>query len=65
MSESQRVLENLRIEENVNRVCPYDIENYLERDLGKRPPMWEYPLNQMDEMRITYLKWGPYKIYLE
>ncbi|CAK8567263.1 unnamed protein product [Lathyrus sativus] len=30
MSEPTRVHENPRIEENVNRVCPNDIENSLE-----------------------------------
>ncbi|XP_058755986.1 uncharacterized protein LOC131629208 [Vicia villosa] len=67
ISEPQRVLENPRIEENVNRVYPDpdDIENSLERDPGKRPSMWEYPLNQMDEIRRAYLKWGPYQIQLE
>src|ERR1051325_1927229 len=65
MPEPQRVLENPRIEENVNRVCSDDIENSLERDPGKRPSMWEYNVNQMDEIRRAYLKWGPYQMNLE
>ncbi|XP_058783208.1 uncharacterized protein LOC131657874 [Vicia villosa] len=63
--EPQRVLENPRIEENVNRVCSDDIESSLERDPGKRSSMWEYNVNQMDEIRRAYLKWGPYQMNLE
>jgi hypothetical protein len=37
----------------------------LERDPGKRSPIWQYPLNQQDEIRRVYLKWGPYQIQLE
>lgn len=39
LSESQRVLENPRNEQNVNKICPDDIENSLKRDPKKRPPM--------------------------
>ena len=44
--------ENPIIEENeplpskVNRVDPDDIENSLERDPGKRIPIWQYPPNK-------------------
>lgn len=65
MSEPQRVLNKIRIEENINRVFSYDIENPLECDPGKRPPMWEYTLNLMDEIRRAYLKWGPYQMHLD
>ncbi|XP_058734484.1 uncharacterized protein LOC131606207 [Vicia villosa] len=65
ISEPQRVLQNPRIEENVSRVCPDDIENSLECDPGKHPPMWKYLLNQMNEIRRAYLKWGPYQMHLE
>ncbi|CAK8532870.1 unnamed protein product [Lathyrus sativus] len=65
MSEPTRVIENPRIEENVNRVCSNDIGSFLERDPGKRPSMWEYPVNQMDEIQRAYLKWGPYQMNLE
>jgi hypothetical protein len=37
----------------------------LERDPGKRSPIWQYPPNQQDEIRRAYLKWGPYQIHLE
>ncbi|CAK8569032.1 unnamed protein product [Lathyrus sativus] len=50
MSEPTRVIENPKIEENVNRVCSDDIENSLERDPEKRPSKWEYLVNQMDEI---------------
>ncbi|KAJ9174012.1 hypothetical protein P3X46_017087 [Hevea brasiliensis] len=33
----------------------------LERDLGLRPLMWEFPVNQSDEIRRAYLKAGPYQ----
>lgn len=35
--------------------------NCLERDLGKCLQIWEYPLNQRDEVRRAYLNWGPYQ----
>jgi len=35
--------------------------NRLERDLGKRIPIWEYPVNQRDEVRRAYLNCGPYQ----
>ena len=50
--ELEQVHENPRIEENesrpskVNRVDPDDIENSLERDPGKRIPIWQYPPNK-------------------
>ena len=34
--------------------------NFLERDLGKRIPIWSYPINQQDEIRRAYIKVGPY-----
>ncbi|XP_027166505.1 uncharacterized protein LOC113766520 [Coffea eugenioides] len=37
----------------------------LERDPGKRPPTWSYPLNQQDEIRQAYINWGPYQVKLE
>jgi len=70
-SEPEQVCENPRIEENesrpskVNRVNSEDIENSLERDPGKRIPIWEYPPNQKDAIRRAYLKWGPYQMKLE
>jgi hypothetical protein len=35
--------------------------NHLERDPGKRLQIWEYPVNQRDEVRRAYLNWGPYQ----
>jgi hypothetical protein len=42
---------------NVNEVYAFCIE----RDLGLRPPMWDYPVNRRDEIRMTYLKAYPYQ----
>ncbi|XP_058775476.1 uncharacterized protein LOC131649734 [Vicia villosa] len=42
----------------------FDI-NCLERDPGKRLQIWEYPVNQRDEVRRAYLNWGPYQCQLE
>ncbi|XP_019414751.1 PREDICTED: zinc finger MYM-type protein 1-like [Lupinus angustifolius] len=42
----------------------YDI-NSLECDPGKRPQIWEYPVNQRDEIRRAYLNWGPYQCDVE
>jgi hypothetical protein len=33
----------------------------LQHDPGLRPQMWEYPVNQHDEIRHVYLKDGPYR----
>jgi hypothetical protein len=33
----------------------------LQHDLGLRPQMWEYPVNQQDEIRHAYLKDGSYR----
>jgi hypothetical protein len=33
--------------------------SFIERDPGLRPSMWDYPVNQRDEMRWAYLKDGP------
>ena len=70
-SEPEQVHGNPIIEENeprpskVNRVDPDDIENSLERDPGRRIPIWQYPPNQKDAIRRTYLKWGHYQSKLE
>jgi len=34
-------------------------------DSGKRPQIWQYPQNQIDEVQKTYLKCGSYQIHLE
>ncbi|CAH9143472.1 unnamed protein product [Cuscuta epithymum] len=41
----------------------FDIKN-LERDPAKRPQIWEYPVNQRDEVIRAYLEMGPYQIHL-
>ncbi|KAM6540555.1 hypothetical protein CsatB_005002 [Cannabis sativa] len=41
----------------------FDI-NSLVRDLGIRPPIWEYPPEKRDEVRRAYIKAGPYQIIL-
>ncbi|OMO56408.1 Zinc finger MYM-type protein [Corchorus olitorius] len=41
----------------------FDINN-LERDPGLRPQIWEYPVNQQDEVIRAYLKLGPYRMHL-
>ncbi|KAL7087011.1 hypothetical protein ACP275_13G038800 [Erythranthe tilingii] len=38
--------------------------NSLERDPGKRPQIWTYPVNQQDEIRRAYIKLGPYQLFL-
>ncbi|XP_058758551.1 uncharacterized protein LOC131631797 [Vicia villosa] len=57
--EEHRGFENPIIEEY------HGFENSLERDPGKRTPIWQYPLNQVDAIQRAYLKWGPYQIHLE
>lgn len=64
MSKPQRVPKNPRIEKNINRVFLDDIGNSLERDPIKFPSVWKYPLNQINEIRIAYLKWDPYQMHL-
>ncbi|XP_024634768.1 zinc finger MYM-type protein 1-like [Medicago truncatula] len=57
--------ENESCPSKINRVDPDDIENSLERDPGKRIPIYQYPPNQKDAIRRAYLKWGPYQSNLE
>ncbi|XP_042414073.1 uncharacterized protein LOC122002799 [Zingiber officinale] len=38
----------------------FDIQS-LERDLGLRPHIWEYPIEKRDEVRRAYIKAGPYQ----
>ena len=33
----------------------------IQHDPGLRPQIWEYPINQWDEIRHAYLKTGPYR----
>ena len=62
--------ENLNIEENekqlsnVSKVTYNEFENTLECDAGKHLQIWQYPPNQIDELRRTYLKWSPYQMHL-
>ncbi|XP_059456615.1 uncharacterized protein LOC132186648 [Corylus avellana] len=35
--------------------------SFIERDPGLRPPIWDYPVNQRDEIRRAYLQHGPYQ----
>jgi hypothetical protein len=37
----------------------------VKRDPGLRPPMWDYPVNQRDEIRRAYLKHDPYQLILQ
>ena len=32
----------------------------LVRDPSLRPQIWEYPVNQRDEIRRAYIQFGPY-----
>ncbi|KAK2379326.1 hypothetical protein QL285_067140 [Trifolium repens] len=42
-----------------------DVLNSIERDPGKRLPIWKYPPNEVDQIRRAYMKWGPYQIRLK
>ncbi|XLU73532.1 hypothetical protein S245_032585, partial [Arachis hypogaea] len=37
----------------------------LMRDPGKRPQIWNYPINQQDEIRRAYIKFGPYQFIMD
>ncbi|GJU62117.1 zinc finger MYM-type protein 1-like protein [Tanacetum coccineum] len=37
----------------------------LERDPAKRKPMWDYPVNEREQVRRAYLDLGPYQIHLK
>ena len=67
-----------RIEEDITHTTqPADVQRIeelhnagdflksLERDPGKRSPIWTFPPNHVDEIRRAYLNWGPYQIHLE
>jgi len=57
--------EDKKIISKFPRVTYNEFENALERNLGKRPQIWQYLPNQIDKVRRTYLKWGPYQMHLE
>jgi hypothetical protein len=33
----------------------------IQHDLGSRPQIWKYPINQQDKIRHDYLKASPYR----
>ena len=37
----------------------------MERDPGRRPNIWDYPVNERDEIRRAYIKLGPFQPLLE
>lgn len=37
----------------------------LIHDLGKHPQIWNYPINQQDEIRRSYIKGGPYQFIMD
>jgi hypothetical protein len=42
------------------RLCPEEMNRFqIEVDPGLRPMIWEFPVNQRDEIRRAYLKRGP------
>jgi len=63
-SKIEKLHENPKIEENgkqlskVPKVAYNEFENALERDMGKRIQIWQYPPNQIDKVRRAYLRWG-------
>ncbi|KAG7943871.1 hypothetical protein I3843_15G068000 [Carya illinoinensis] len=59
------ILESKRIYLTSSTLNSKEIDiSSLQRDPGLRPPIWDYPVNQRDEIRRTYLKMGPYQIRL-
>jgi len=70
-SKIEKLHDNSNIEENekqlskIPKVTYNEFENTLERDPRKRLQLWQYSPNQIDEVRKTYLKWGPYQMHLE
>ena len=47
------------------RIKPKEVEfSSLECDPGKRPQIWEYDVNQRDEIRCAYIKARPYQFCL-
>ncbi|XP_059446621.1 uncharacterized protein LOC132178187 [Corylus avellana] len=58
LAPEQRHSKMPRIESQV--VESFDIST-LQHDPGLRPQIWEYPVNQRDEIRCAYLKVGPHR----
>ena len=69
-SKFEKLHENPNIEENekqfsnVSKVIYNEFKNTLERDPGKCLQIWQYPPNQIDEVRRAYLKWDSYQMHL-
>ena len=52
-----QILKKTKNNSKVPKFTYNEFENTLERDPGKRLQIWQYPPNQIDEVRKTYLKW--------
>ena len=59
LNSENRAAKSLRVEIKED----FDIKS-LERDLGLRPQIWEYPIEKRDEVRRAYIKAGPYQSIL-
>ena len=70
-SKIEKLHDNPNIEENekqlskVPKVTCNEFEHTLERDPRKRLQICQYPPNQIDEVQMTYLKWGSYQMHPE
>ncbi|XP_059639722.1 uncharacterized protein LOC132282116 [Cornus florida] len=56
--DNQRSSKSLRVE--LTKVDP----TFLERDPGLRRQIWDYPVDERDEVRRAYIKAKPYQIVL-
>ncbi|XP_021991725.2 zinc finger MYM-type protein 1-like [Helianthus annuus] len=55
---------NQNIPQNPTIINEVDVSS-LERDPPKRLPMWKYPVNIREQVRLAYISLGPYQIKLD
>ncbi|KAM0024063.1 putative transcription factor and/or regulators TTF-type(Zn) family [Helianthus debilis subsp. tardiflorus] len=55
---------NQNISQNPTNINEVDVSS-LERDPAKRLPMWKYPVNIREQVRLAYISLGAYQIKLD
>jgi len=66
-SKIKKLHENLNIEENekqLSNVSKVIYNEFEKHDPGKRIQIWQYPPNQIDEVRKAYIKWDSYQMHM-
>ncbi|XP_061358437.1 uncharacterized protein LOC133302645 [Gastrolobium bilobum] len=61
-SSTKPLINDEQHQSKMSRVEKEEVDiSLLEKDPGMRPPIWQYPVDQCDEIRKSYIKNGPYQ----